>query len=363
MNQEHPTLIENTPLSHTYSKEAYETASQVYEDTKRAIGGDKSDEEIMALVVARADASDKLAGLYAQAWQEADAVNADMDDVRRKAWTFAKLSRPEQLQELLRREFTRGVEHIPEGRYTSDLLGVEQLSVLHPQKNSPETPARSFSVYVSHVDPESQKRSGETFTVTNEGRVLGVVPRGWNFTKDELVEEIVRHDDDVGGTFFIETHDAILPPGDWETGDGDGKGKNRGSKKEPEDRRRLRFFKNQPGALFGFRGAKATRWQDYRGFAFSDRIILDAPTVGNAVYVITLANEFPVDPKRLSLPPGFRVNEEDRERYLEEHWSRFSGLSKQESLHAGATRVIHPDYDIVDDQWEKKMCEKLNMQS
>ena len=347
---------ENTVPIETCSREAYESVTREYEETKAAIGGDKTDEELLALMAARTNAGDKLALLYNQAWDEAIDRDADLNQVA----AFAKLSRREQLQELLRREFSRGVEHIPEGRFTSDLPGVEQLTVLHHQKSADKVPSRSFAVYVSHVDPKTEKRSAETFTITNEGHILGIIPRGWDFTKEKLTEEIVHLVDDVGGTFFVDTADMILPPGNWERGESGGKEGSRGTKEEIVDRRRLRFFKNQPGALFGFRGAASTQWEGYHGFAFRDRIVLDAPKVGNAVYILPLSGEFPVSPEQLSLPPGFRVGKEERERYLSKHWTPFVGLTKMESLEGGATRIIHPDYATVDDQWEKKMREKLD---
>lgn len=342
-----------------YSREAYEAAQQRYEAIKSEIGGEKSDEEILALMAARSGLCDELTELYDRAWNEAQGEDAKRDGIKEDAEAFLRLSRPEQLKELLRRELSRGVRHIPEGRFTSELPGVDQLTVLHHRKSPGDTPARSFAVYVSHTDPKTGKRTGETFTVTDEGRVLGAIPRGWNFAKEALTEELVRFVDDVGGAFFVDTHDSILPPGEWGNAERGPGGVGRGPKEEVVDRRRLRFFKNQPGALFGFRGATSTTWEGYHGFAFSDRIILDAPKVGNAVYILPLDGEFPIHPEQLALPPGFRLDEKGREQYLGRYWSPYAGLTKKESLESGATRVIHPDYATVDDEWERKMGEKL----
>src|SRR3989344_1291646 len=358
--QEHMTPTEDASPVSGYSRETYENASQQYEAIITEIGGDKSDEELLELMIARTDARDKLAELYSQAWKEADDTDNDFDEANREAKAFSKLPRAEQLKELLRREFSRGVAHIPEGRFTSDLPGIEQLTVLHPTQSASGTSPRSFSVYASHVDPETKKHSAQTFTVTDEGQVLGPIPSRWNFTKEELTEELVRLVDDVGGAFFVDTNEAILPRGTWGTETREQKGSTHVPKSEVVDRRRLRFFKNQPGALFGFRGTTSSEWQGYHGFAFTDRIILDAPKVGNAVYVLPLPNEFPVNPDQLFLPPCFRMKEEGRARYLSEHWAPYAGLTKKESLESGATRVIHPDYATVDDQWEKNMREKLD---
>lgn len=345
-----------------YSKEAYERAQAEYERIRTAIGGDKTDEELMALIEARGELRASLDGLYANAWEEALAEHASRLRSEDDARAFLKLERKDQLKELLRRQLEGGMDRISDGGYTSELPGVHGITLGHPKLSGPRQSDAPLYLYAHFNcrDAKSGKDFGFTLTVRDDGIVSGEFPKNVPFTRQDASEELVRLFDDIGDSFFDEVDEEILPSGYFPGKRGGGGGGKEGPGKERyTDRRRIRFFKALPGALFGFRPVHGS-WNGYRGVAFPDKIVLDSNQVGHAVYIFMNDEVYSFPPERLALPPSLRLpSKDERDRYRAQFWAPRASMTKFESLLAGAERVIHPDRDLVDEQWEKRMREDL----
>lgn len=248
------------------------------------------------------------------------------------------------------------------GNFATILEGVDSVSITKP-KPDPST-GEIKNLYVMPFWKHNDKERSETFTLTKTGEIIGRMPAEWGIMREQLLDEVLRIVENMDLDFFEPVDDALFPKRDKKEKDlipvSDGKGKIPGPK--PIDPRRINFFKNQPGSLFGIAGINSG-FRGYYVFVFNRFIILDNEEVGNAVYFFNLNQEIKLPENVFKLPPAKRLDHNQRQAIIEEIWKPIANQfeTKLGAQRAGAERVIHPD--TTDERWEEKMVKEIKKRS
>ncbi|MFW5853374.1 MAG: hypothetical protein ACOCU8_01960 [Patescibacteria group bacterium] len=267
----------------------------------------------------------------------------------------------EQMRQFLKDKF----ESIAPGKFETVLPGVDAISFVRPMVGVGE-PDDQIHLVLFRTDQEG-KTFNDTLTLTNEGSIIGKIPKNLSFDKVQLREEVRSILESLDVDFWLEVNQDILP-----------------SKKNPEkgsvypsdpkereniekaiDSRRIEFLRNK--SLFGFYNGMEG-FKGYFGFVFPKGIVLENKEIGNAVFII----RFPVGrildfPELVyDLPPSRRVKPKDRERIYEDFVAGLlivkdgDAASKTELVKIlGAERSYNPRTGKEDKEWQDQMSDKI----
>ncbi|MBU6414621.1 hypothetical protein KGQ34_00005, partial [Patescibacteria group bacterium] len=260
---------------------------------------------------------------------------------KKKEELLAQTKREQAFKETLAGKFSE----LPGGNFVSALPGVESISVTRPVHER----ANHITADIFYRKPETDKLAHATFTLGEQGRLSGVIPKELgNITREQIIDEIVDMYRRINLNFweYLPEEKDIVLSGHEDRGID---GKERAPARV--DLRRLEFLENQPDVLFGFL-QKNVGFNGYRGFVFPKFFVLEHPVAENAAFFIDFEKKDYLDiGERKKLPPEQRLPKDERKKILETYWLPIRPKTKSTVESEGrASRVVHKPTDAWIDQ-------------
>lgn len=221
-------------------------------------------------------------------------------------------------QEILQSEFNQVLKDkfrlIPNGStFFSKLEGVKDIRIFTPRdKENPEN---------AYIMPfyDGENRNGKTiekhttFTINNEGGILGEVPEELkHLTRNQIIKEALDDLTSIGlkildkRTIFLDDDLEVIPPGDWPMAKRIKQGEHKS--RVPLDPDRYQFFTQQQDLLYVVHPGKLTRinygagdrfgtgskiadLSDYHSFIFPKGVIFENEVCENNLFYYQYDNE------------------------------------------------------------------------
>lgn len=237
------------------------------------------------------------------------------------------------------------------GQFESTLPNIEFLSLTRPEK------AESEQLHVTIFRKgEDGKQRHVTLTLNNEGILFGKLPRDFqDLSKDQIKEEVCDIVERVDLSFWYQTDEAILPPGERIDASPVDTTERKRSKEVRVDPRRIEFMESQSDVLFGFVG-EGDGFRKYYGFVFTWGIVLENPEARNAAFFVRFDTPITISEERMALPAAQRIPQSERQAILDRYWGPLRTRTKAEVVDLGlAERVRHKPVDSWIDQMTKEL--------
>lgn len=228
---------------------------------------------------------------------------------------------------------------VPNGNFITRLPGVESIGITRQQDGG----GLSADIFY-----DSGKRH-ETFTLSQDGTLLGRIPGGFPVDRSQITEEIIRIAESVDVEAWRQVPDNILPEGFWEKKP-EGITNAKKIKKRPgTNPEKVAFMRTQNDFLFGFVGDNFG-FRNYYGSVFPWGIVLENDDDENAAYFIDFPEALPVELADVARAPlkKSRLSQNEAEELrknqdaiLKKYWSPYANMSKFDARKKGLHYFIH----------------------
>ena len=252
------------------------------------------------------------------------------------------------------------LQNFPSGNFKSLLPGVESLTV-YPfpvdAKDVPRSP--KTALYIEVFWSQNGREQAEHFSVSGaSGAVIGNVPKGLSFSKEELRAELKRVLESVDVSFWLQKNLGAVPLPDAKEYAEQGAGEKERRWKPVVDSERLEILQGHPATLFGVVD-KSKGLNGYHFIVCRGGLIAESAITGNAAYIFKFDQPLNIPPEKLQRPKAERLTEEERSHIIEAYllpllmkastrgeWQRRLGAERR--VHAGEwkTRILDALNDL-----------------
>lgn len=249
-------------------------------------------------------------------------------------------------------------ENIPKGHFSSKIPGVKSISFI-PFKPSKDGERPQIHAVINYESSQG-KENHTTWSIFQDGTILGKIPTDAKLNKRDLEQEIIYNLEQICDTFWYETDIKILPEHDSkeEVERPINKPGTQKIEQPPIDGERIEFLRKIDGAIFGFFN-KDVGFDGYRAAIFPTFIVLENDDKGNAAFIVPLLKPFKIDDEdRESIfnPRKKKLDREKSEKLIAEYWGPIGEKAKtRTALRAyGAERIVH-----TPEVWKAKLEEAI----
>lgn len=253
-----------------------------------------------------------------------------------------------EFDETLKGKFDR----LPSGlNFRSELPGVENITVTTPARGE----KKMAYANVVYRPPGSKAPRIFSYSISGDGRIMPGLSPGQrmpgelaDLPKEDVLREVLDDVKKLDLDFWVETDMDVAPPGEWPADKKEAGGEESRPKEEqlPMDPKRLEFFRQQPGVLFGHVTQKGG-FKDYRVFFFPTFAVIEHPARENAAYFVDFAEP-------LDATVGHEMTREEKVTAVQKYWPEELRRTKQEMRQRGDTYVVHQG------EWKERMQEEID---